>query len=747
MRTLKRAGASMLALGVAAAGMVMSAPVASAHTGTLTTSSVCQDDGTYKITYTGTTSNVPAHGSGHVATLTVGEIKPAGTTIAGAPATVTGNTTYGFTQTVPGTAKSAAATAFLVWGDGVKSDPIGTIALGGDCTPPAPVCVAHITNNQIAAHYTTDAFHATVSYTGNKPLCDNASRVVSLNSYQAEGPTWPTSGNQAFVDHDQVTIDKTHTTGNLSVDQPSCFYQTDLYFGSTMFNGVDGALPHYPNVVTPTGLIDERNGGSGCHQTPPSGDLTASCVHGGGSVVATNLDSGTASPVTWRLVSGIDSSHTTVVAGPTAGAPLEASGLADATKVWLQFNIGHGFVDEGSVITTGSCTPVVVPPSGDLDTSCVNGFGHVEASNLSNGTATSVMWRLVSGTDLSHTTVVAGPTAGAPLAANRLADATKVWLQVDTGSGFADEGSAVTTDNCTPTVVPPAGSFTVVCSDTGAIVNIGTLSSGTSSHVVWTLTFGSGSKTVSSGDVVAVPALAELALNFTAGGGDSHKVQSATAPAACQPTGDRSLGVVKTVLPAGDVKSGDTLTYTLVVTAGGTLGETNVVVSDYIPGYKPGRESGLTTYVPDSAICDPGTCVATYDDTAKLVTWGLGDMAPATSRTVTFQVTVDSPVTSLTDAPVETTIFNSATVGSTETATLASNEVANLVPSDTAVLGVKHGHQPGHGNQPTAVQADVLPHTGAAGELTWTLGAAALFLLLGSALIMAARKPEVTRAR
>ena len=227
-------------------------------------------------------------------------------------------------------------------------------------------------------------------------------------------------------------------------------------------------------------------------------------------------------------------------------------------------------------------------------------------------------------------------------------------------------------------------------------------------------------------------------------------MQSATAPAACPPTGptgDRSLDIVKTVDPAGDVKFGDTLTYTLVVTAGGSLGQTNVVVSDYIPGYKPGRESGLTTYVVGSAGCDPGTCTATYDDATKLVTWALGDMAPAATRTVTFQVTVDNPVNTISDAPAETTIFNSATVGSTETATLPSNEVANLVPSDTAVLGVKHGHQPGHGNQPTAVQADVLPRTGAAGELTWTLGAAALFLLLGSALIMVARKPEVTRAR
>ena len=136
MRALKRAGASLLALGVVAAGMVMTAPIASAHTGTLATASVCQSDGTYKITYTGTTVNVPASGAGHVATLTIGEIKPLGTTIADAPATVTGNTSYTFTQTVPGTARQAQATAFLKWGDGANSDPIGQTTLAGNCTVP-----------------------------------------------------------------------------------------------------------------------------------------------------------------------------------------------------------------------------------------------------------------------------------------------------------------------------------------------------------------------------------------------------------------------------------------------------------------------------------------------------------------------------------------------------------------------------------------------------------------------------------
>ncbi len=57
----------------------------------------------------------------------MGEIKPVGTSVSGAPDTVVGNTSYSWTQIVPGSAKYAQSTAFLTWGDGAKSDPIGTI--------------------------------------------------------------------------------------------------------------------------------------------------------------------------------------------------------------------------------------------------------------------------------------------------------------------------------------------------------------------------------------------------------------------------------------------------------------------------------------------------------------------------------------------------------------------------------------------------------------------------------------------
>ena len=57
---------------------------------------------------------------------------------------------------------------------------------------------------------------------------------------------------RGLVDHDWVTIDAEHTKGSLHVDPAKCYGQTDLYKGSQKFDGIDGALPHYPDSTTPT---------------------------------------------------------------------------------------------------------------------------------------------------------------------------------------------------------------------------------------------------------------------------------------------------------------------------------------------------------------------------------------------------------------------------------------------------------------------------------------------------------------
>jgi len=89
------------------------------------------------LTYTGTTKNVPSTGEGNKAILTVGEIVPIGSQVSPHDETVIGNTTFTFTQVIPGDAPKAQATAFLVWGDKAKSDPIGYATF----TTPCPVLV------------------------------------------------------------------------------------------------------------------------------------------------------------------------------------------------------------------------------------------------------------------------------------------------------------------------------------------------------------------------------------------------------------------------------------------------------------------------------------------------------------------------------------------------------------------------------------------------------------------------------
>ncbi|MGH8940249.1 MAG: DUF5979 domain-containing protein, partial [Actinomycetes bacterium] len=108
-----------------------------------------------------------------------------------------------------------------------------------------------------------------------------------------------------------------------------------------------------------------------------------------------------------------------------------------------------------------------------------------------------------------------------------------------------------------------------------------------------------------------------------------------------------ALQIGKEVSPvAGNgvvVEAGDTLTYTLTVTATGDLQQPNVVVTDYVPGFDPARPaSGSTTYVPGSAKCvGAGVCTVTGPGADGLITWQLGHMDGGTSRQVTFQVVID----------------------------------------------------------------------------------------------------------
>jgi uncharacterized repeat protein (TIGR01451 family) len=193
------------------------------------------------------------------------------------------------------------------------------------------------------------------------------------------------------------------------------------------------------------------------------------------------------------------------------------------------------------------------------------------------------------------------------------------------------------------------------------------------------------------------------------------------------------LNVSKAVSPvAGNgvvVEFGDTLTYTLTVSATGEATQHGVVVTDYIPGYDPARPtSGKTTYVAGSAKC-AGTvttpCTVTGPDSAHQLTWSLGDMAPGTTRQVTFQVTIDD-VKGDPGEVVAVDILNAGAVQSRETPKKPSNQVITPV---TKVFPVKASKPPA-----------VLPHTGARVSPGLLAGSAVLLLGLGLLLQAASRR-------
>ena len=148
-------------------------------------------------------------------------------------------------------------------------------------TPANPVCYT-------AAYKDGSISQAVVTFTGsNDATCKNVNKTVSLNSYTAQGPSFNTSGTQTFIDHQSVTVSASNPTATLSVkvQAADCFYQTDLYEGSQRFDGVDGQVPHYPDVYTPGNLVAHRNGG------------TTVCMPGKGGGTPTPMPTHTPTPV------------------------------------------------------------------------------------------------------------------------------------------------------------------------------------------------------------------------------------------------------------------------------------------------------------------------------------------------------------------------------------------------------------------------------------------------------------------
>jgi len=102
----------------------------------------------------------------------------------------------------------------------------------------------------------------TVHVSANATLPADCTLSFSLNSYATQGPDWSSTGTQALLDHQTITLNAAHPSGTLTVAKPQCFGQTDFYMGTTAFDGTDGPLPSYPDNVVPQPLLAWSNGPS-----------------------------------------------------------------------------------------------------------------------------------------------------------------------------------------------------------------------------------------------------------------------------------------------------------------------------------------------------------------------------------------------------------------------------------------------------------------------------------------------------
>lgn len=392
----------------------------------------------------------------------------------------------------------------------------------------------------------------------------------------------------------------------------------------------------------------------------------------------------------------------------------------EASKTESHYH-GKNWDAAGQAIYRNGCAPEGPrnqQPSGSLDGGCPPAGGVFEVfGTVSPGSSTNVTFWLKLG-------------AGAPVAVTPDADGdyrqgvaapagTTVQLQYQIGGGapvdLADEVATVLDcsekGTVTKTSVPTTGStvpvnttiaYTVVVTNTGnvaltnkpvldilpAFVTVqgspsdGGVVSGDGRTITWTVSLAPrASKTFTYTGLVAAsaPGGTQLENRVRFLGLEATTVHT-VATATVQRTSTRNLKLDKSVSPTGPAEYGDTLTYTLTVTAQGDAGQTAVIVTDAIPAG--------TTYVGGSIVCvDAGACSATVAN--GVARWELGAMAAGATRTVRFAVRITPPEQG--EAAPARDIVNVGSVSSTEVGATKSNEVVTPV---AAVLGVKTGRTP-----------------------------------------------------
>ncbi|HEX6937064.1 MAG TPA: hypothetical protein VF227_11145 [Actinomycetes bacterium] len=296
----------------------------------------------------------------------------------------------------------------------------------------------------------------------------------------------------------------------------------------------DSAQQTYPGLNYEAGRDILENGcevpGEG-EMPEPAGSLSGGCPDEGDVyAVSGTLDHDGSSEVEFRLFLSGGLAPIAVSGSSFDDVPVDAPA---GTTVQLQYRIGTGQWTnvDGEVVTVEDCTDSTpAPGTGSFTTECTTTGALVDVGDLSEGSATGGTFRLL--VNGSPQTVTSGQDdivvpGGATLV-----------LEYVPAIGASKVLQSATAPAACPDITPgaPTGALSTVCTATGALVDIGTLSEGSRTGGSFQLIVNGTAQGVTSGQQdIALPGAASLVLKYLPSSGPAVTLDTETAPAACPP--------------------------------------------------------------------------------------------------------------------------------------------------------------------------------------------------------------------
>jgi uncharacterized repeat protein (TIGR01451 family)/fimbrial isopeptide formation D2 family protein len=703
----KTASVSLVDPALASPNNQVTFTIAYANTGSAAASSVAISDalptGFTYVSATGSPSSAPSVGANGTVTWTIGSLAAGASDSVTVTATATSSAAATTTNTATISASNAASAS--------DSATVGVKQSGSICTDYYFLSAASAVNvgtaGTIAAHSSSGNSFPAVSVGGTTAyLARNAlsgtstgvSTTLTKNSWVTVGTFYLDPASLGAIDFSGSTlttyVNYTKTAGT-ALDLYGEIYDYNPSTGATALLAntptvaTDGGNATPPLTISLTGQSATLAGGHRllwvvyANETNKNGPTFSTLTNDAGSyahlcttppanvTLEKSVDqssiatSGSGRTLTYTLRYA-NTSSSTAATGITIEDTLPAQGVTYSTcstagSVFNQCSSSGGTVTfsnsgGGATVSAGGSGSVTVTVHVDNDLTGVSSIAN-SATVKVNGT---------SGAGASATTVV----TGAPSVQIAKQASKTLLIPGDTLTytlTAVNQGSATATNVSVSDALPGsplsfvANTCSPACSVVGSTLtwNLGSLAPGQAVQASFQMTIGTPASGITTVDNTATA---------TYGGGGTGTATSNTVTVSVSTNPNLSLS--KSVSPSGTRAPGDVLTYTITVGNTGSTGASGVVVTDPIPA-NTRYKGGITA--------DQGS--GSFDAMNNQVVFDVGTLLAGASKNLSFQVTVNSPLSS-----GATAIANTASVAASNASSRTAGANSSVTASPTMTL-------------------------------------------------------------